>query len=255
MATNPAIERARLFAFLFADDPTTLPIFVETAGEIQIVASGPSAGDRVVVQLKPKRAYELLNYAPIEWWQQPASSNELANAISNSWISVPEDPSSVPSAAPVAPAVEEDHFIIKWHGTAPPQLSPNQKARMHFDGTKLLLSENGSAYAPILPPITVQTLTYAATVSLDFDPVLPVYRTLALTGDVTFESANLGPARQVSLRIVADGSTRAFTFPGGWKFIGAAAPADIAASKTGILSLVCYGAADADVVVAYSVEP
>jgi len=255
MATNPAIERAKLFAFLRADNPTTLPVFVETAGEIQLVAVGPNAGERTVVQLKPKRSYELLNYAPITWWQQPASTAELSAALNNGWISVPEDPSSLPPPA-VAPAPDEqDHFLIKWHQVSAPQLAPSEKARMYFNGSKLLLSENGGPYAPLVPPITVNTLTYAAEVNLDFDPVLPVYRSLALAGDVTFTNSNLGPGRQVSVRIVSDGSTRTFTFPAGWTFIGAAAPADIAANKTGILSLVSYGASESDVVAAYSVEP
>lgn len=255
MATNPAIERAKLFAFLFAENPTTLPVFVENSGEVQLVATGPSAGDRTLVRLKPRRAAELLNFAPIDWWQQTASVNELSNAINNGWLSIPEDPGSVPQAAPVAAPDEEDHYYILWRQTAAPQLSPAARARMHFDGTKLLLSENGGPFAPVVPPISVNTLTYAASVALDFDPVLPVYRTLALTGDVTFTTTNLGPGRQVSLKIDADASLRNFTFPAGWTFIGAAAPTDIAANKTGVLSLVSYGAADTDVVAAYSVEP
>jgi len=255
MATNPAIERAKLFAFLFAENPTTLPVFVENSGEIQLVATGPNAGDRMLVRLKPRRAAELLNYAPISWWQQTASVNELSNAINNGWLSVPEDPTTVPQAVPAVAPDEEDHYYILWHGTAGPQLAPVGKARMHFDGSLLLLSQNGGPFAPVVPPITVNTLTYAATVNLDMDPVLPVYRALALTGDVTFTTSNLGPGRQVSIKIDCDSTLRNFTFPAGWTFIGAAAPTDLAADKTAVLSLVSYGASDTDVVAAYSAEP
>lgn len=97
----------------------------------------------------------------------------------------------------------------------------------------------------------VETLTYAASVELDFGTAED--KTLALTGDVTFTSANLEAGREISVRIVADGSTRALAFPAGWVFLGSA-PSDIAAGKTGILSLKAYGSADSDVVAAYSVE-
>ena len=118
----------------------------------------------------------------------------------------------------------------------------------------LRLSQDGGAYVLVAPPVTVETLTYNATTNLDLDPTLPVYKTVALSGDLALTGTNYGPGRQVSLRIVADSSTRALSFPAGWKFIGGAAPTDIAADKTGIVSLVCYGAGESDVVVAYSVE-
>lgn len=97
----------------------------------------------------------------------------------------------------------------------------------------------------------IETLTYAASVALDFSTGQD--KSIALTGNITFTTAGLGAGEEISIRIVADGSLRTFTFPAGWTFIGAL-PADIAASKTGILSLKSYGTTDADVVAAYSVE-
>jgi hypothetical protein len=115
------------------------------------------------------------------------------------------------------------------------------------------LSDESVSNAKLLP--AVATLVYAASVDLNLAPSVPVYRTLALTGNVTFTTSNLVAGRQASVRIVADGSIRTLTFPAGWKFLGAAAPANIAASKTAVLSIVSFGVADADVVVAYSVQP
>jgi hypothetical protein len=57
------------------------------------------------------------------------------------------------------------------------------------------------------------------------------------------------------VRIKSDGTPRNFMFPAGWIFIGSAAPANIAASKTGILELWCYGATEADVVARWTVQP
>lgn len=100
---------------------------------------------------------------------------------------------------------------------------------------------------------THSTLVYGATTNIDF--ALANYRSLALTGNVTFTTSNRAAPRTVSIKILADGSIRTFTFPAGWIFVGAAAPADIAASKTAILTVTCFGAADTDVVAAYAVEP
>lgn len=96
------------------------------------------------------------------------------------------------------------------------------------------------------------TLTYAASVALDFDS--NSMQTVSLTGAITFTTSNKAAGRRKLVRIVCDGTGRAFTFPG-WKFVGAAAPASIAASKTAILLLDCFGTSESDVVARYHVEP
>lgn len=98
----------------------------------------------------------------------------------------------------------------------------------------------------------VETLTYAASVELDF--LNANIKEVSLTGDIEFTTANLGAGRSCSVRIEADGSTRSFTFPANWVFVGTA-PTDIASGKTGVLSLTAYGSTDATVVAAYAVEP
>ena len=110
---------------------------------------------------------------------------------------------------------------------------------------------NGGAEVKNLA-IQQEALAYAATVNLDFRTFGA--KRLALTGNVTFTSSNLGFGRELLVRIVADGSPRTLAFPAGWKFVGAAAPASIAASKTALLRLWCFGMTDADVVAHYLAE-
>lgn len=97
------------------------------------------------------------------------------------------------------------------------------------------------------------TLTYSSTPAVDFQG--DTYKTITLTGDATFSSSNLGAGRVIVVRIVGDSVSRNLAFPGGWVFIGAAAPASIAGNKTAVLSLTSFGTTDANVVAAYSVTP
>jgi len=254
MASNPSIERAKLFAILQSENPTSLPVFVETRGEIQIVATGPNAGERKVVNLRPHRTYDLLQYATIDWWKTAASTRELSGAIDKLWLSVPTA-GVAPTPSPARIPSEQLVDILKWLQTTLPQVSAVGQARMYFNGTSLQISENGGPYVNVVDPVTVSTITYGATVNFDFDPVLPVYRTMSLTGDVVFVGANYGPARQVSMRLVCDGSSHTLAFPAGWVFIGSSAPVSLDANKSAIISCVCYGANESDVIAAYSAEP
>jgi hypothetical protein len=97
------------------------------------------------------------------------------------------------------------------------------------------------------------TLTYASTVNIDFNG--PAFRTINLTGDITLTTSNSAAGKQVVVRFVADSTARNFTFPGGWTFLNATAPASIAASKTGALSLTAFGSDDSNVVATYQVQP
>lgn len=100
---------------------------------------------------------------------------------------------------------------------------------------------------------TIKTVSYAASTALDL--TANNYQTVSLTGDITFTTSNRGSGRSISIRIVGDGSTRNLTFPVGWTFLGSAAPATLAASKTAVLSIFCYGSNDSDIVAAYAVQP
>lgn len=97
------------------------------------------------------------------------------------------------------------------------------------------------------------TTTYGASVALDCNGA--GYQTISLTGNLTLTSlTNQAAGKSLTIRLIADGSLRTLTFPANWKFLGVGRPASIAASKTAILTLTAFGATDADVLAAYSVE-
>ncbi len=79
-------------------------------------------------------------------------------------------------------------------------------------------------------------------------------QTLTITDNSTFTTSNraTGKSKTYKLYNSSGSSTYTFTFPA-WVFVGAE-PADIAPTKTGILTLTCFGTADTDIVAAYAVE-
>jgi hypothetical protein len=99
---------------------------------------------------------------------------------------------------------------------------------------------------------THSTLTYAATTDIDLDT--DGFQTVTLTGNITFTTSNRAAGRSKTIRIVGDSSLRTLSFPG-WTFVGAAAPASLAANKDAILTITAFGTADTDIVAAYAVEP
>jgi hypothetical protein len=114
----------------------------------------------------------------------------------------------------------------------------------------VLLSGQTPALANIV--LSASTLTYSATQTLDFSA--SAYQNLALTGGVTLASSNLAVGRAITVLLTA-ASTQTLAFPAGWIFIGAAAPASLAAGKTAILSLTSFGTTNANVIAAYSAQP
>lgn len=124
-------------------------------------------------------------------------------------------------------------------------------------GYSLLCDVNGKFY--IFPDgtgswvgDTHSTLTYAATTDIDMSHV-DNYRTISLTGNITFTTSNKALMRSKTIRIISDASARTFTFPASWKWLGTT-PTGIAASKTAILTLLCYGTAETDVLASYNVQ-
>ncbi len=101
----------------------------------------------------------------------------------------------------------------------------------------------------------VATLAYAGSVAIDFASSLETFKTIALTGDVTLTSSNLAAGRMVFVRIVADGTNRTVTMPGGWVFLEADAPFVVQANKTALLQLISFSTTDANVVARFAVSP
>lgn len=96
-------------------------------------------------------------------------------------------------------------------------------------------------------------LTYAASMSLNLAGAM--VQTLTLTGNVTFATSNLTAGATLRVVITCDSTLRTLTFPASWKFVGAAAPASIAASKVGILEILSTSTLDSLVVAKWTVEP
>ncbi len=101
--------------------------------------------------------------------------------------------------------------------------------------------------------IQQETLPYAGTINLDFNGFGG--KRIALTGNTSFTSGAFGFGKQMLVRIVGDVSLRALVWPAAWKWVGAAAPASLAANKTGLLQLWCFGTNESDVVARWLVEP
>lgn len=89
---------------------------------------------------------------------------------------------------------------------------------------------------------------------LDLDPALPAYRSIVMSGNAAFTTDHRAAGRGLSLKLdnSAGASTRTLAFPAGWKWLGNSAPAELEASYIGIVSIVCYGSADSDIVAAWS---
>jgi hypothetical protein len=97
------------------------------------------------------------------------------------------------------------------------------------------------------------TITYAASVALDFS--LSNVQTISLTGNITFApTLNKAAGKGKVVRLICDSTSRTFTFPSEWIWLGDVAPSSIAAGKTGVLSLYCFGTNATDVVASYSVQ-
>jgi hypothetical protein len=88
-------------------------------------------------------------------------------------------------------------------------------------------------------------------VNIDLSKDRVITRTAA--GDVTFSGSNYTAGRSASVRIVPGGSSRALTFPAGWKFVSFK-PTSIAANKTGVLAVTAFGNGESDAVAAWAVE-
>ena len=78
-------------------------------------------------------------------------------------------------------------------------------------------------------------------------------QTDTIASNTTYSTpSNIASGRSKTVKLLCDGTTRTLTFPA-WKFLGVK-PTEIAANKTAVLTLTCFGTTDADIVAAYAVE-
>ena len=140
-------------------------------------------------------------------------------------------------------------------GTAPTGAAGVGKlwATSAADARPYWLDDTGQSYNLTLDRF--ETITPVSgtpdTASIDVDPALPVYKEITLANDTDFSTANLGDGRGASVKIEAGASARSLTWPA-WSWLGVNAPTTLDANETGFLSIVAYGATDADVVAAWS---
>lgn len=92
----------------------------------------------------------------------------------------------------------------------------------------------------------------SGTYNIDFDGATNMI-SITISGNVTFTTSNKGACKSKVILIIGDSSTRTFSFPS-WKW-AVAVPASLAASKFAILSLLCFGTAESDVVATYIAQP
>lgn len=98
---------------------------------------------------------------------------------------------------------------------------------------------------------TSETTSYSATTNLDLSKGL---QSVSLTGDVTFTTSNKAAGVYLTVRVIGDGSNRTLTFPA-WKFVGTVAPTTLVANKVAILTIICFGTADTDIVASWVSQP
>tara|TARA_R110000803_G_scaffold71192_1_gene134324 strand:+ start:2498 stop:3109 length:612 start_codon:yes stop_codon:yes gene_type:complete len=122
-----------------------------------------------------------------------------------------------------------------------------------FTGTQDIGGNNIDNVQNIIHDLT-STASVSGARTLDFNA--DQLETWALSGAtaITFNTtSNKAVGRSKTIRLVNDATLQNLTLHASWKVIGTA-PADIAASKTGVLTLTCFGTAEADIVAAYAVE-
>ena len=119
------------------------------------------------------------------------------------------------------------------------------EANLTFNGS--ILSLTGNLHT------SVHDYGTTADINVDFnEDALPK---ALLNGNVAIDTAaaNKGAGKSIVIKILCDSTSRTFTWHSSWKFIGEK-PASIAAGKTAILSMTCFGTADTDIVCSYAVQ-
>ena len=101
---------------------------------------------------------------------------------------------------------------------------------------------------------TLAALTFASATTLDFAGA--AYQTLAMSGGVTFTTANLAAGRSI-VAILSNATSAAVNlgWSPAWIALGAPLPSSLAAGKTAALTLTCTGTTDVGILADYSAQP
>jgi hypothetical protein len=138
-----------------------------------------------------------------------------------------------------------------------------------FDGTGGRLVKQASLGVSALLPLAGGALTgevtttkqiasavtsfgVTGTIALDFAESM-LATTGTLTGNITFTGTGYAAGRSITIRVVNGGTLRTLTFPAGWVFVNAK-PANIAANKSGLLSLISFGITEANVIANWAAQ-
>jgi len=130
------------------------------------------------------------------------------------------------------------------------------RSRLAIGSENQVLTVSGSDLPEWTAPATPTNVQYGVSVmsGVDFDfSSANAVQTISISGNTTFTGSNYAAGKSITLFITTDGSSRDLAFPSGWVFEGAK-PTDQAASKVGVLTLLCTSTSEASVRCAYAVE-
>ena len=180
-----------------------------------------------------------------------SASTKLAGIEANATI----DQTDAEIRTAVGAATDSNVFTdanVTTLGNRAPLASPTFTTAVTLPATDLNGNDLDNIQNLIHDITSTASVSGARTLDLNADQL----ETWALSGStaITFNTtSNKAEGRSKTIRLVNDGTAQNLTLHSSWKIVGTA-PTDIAASKTGILTLTCFGTAETDIVAAYAVE-
>jgi hypothetical protein len=230
-----------------------LPSYVDDVLEYANLASFPATGEsgKIYVSLATGLTYRWGGSSYVEISASPGSTDAVVEGSVNLYYTNARARAAISATGSISYNPTTGVFSY----TAPTLAAvATTGAYSDLTGRPTLGTAAGAATGDFLPTtFSAGTITYAATTNLDMAAHAGTYKTISLTGDLTFTTSNRASGRTVTLRLICDATQRTLTFPAGWVFVGTK-PSNIAASKTAVLSLTFFGTADTDCVAAYGVQ-
>jgi hypothetical protein len=159
----------------------------------------------------------------------------------------------------------KDNVRVRWNGTADQSILSNSTGMKFFIDTgdewewriagSLTMSMDAGELDVFNKNINqIKNLIHdLSTSGTDVDFTEDELQEISIAANTTFTGTNYAIGRSKTIKIITDGTLRTLAFPASWVFVGTK-PTAQAASKTGILTLTSYTAAEAGVVAAYAVQ-